>query len=202
MRESKRYGNHIMRHLVLRALQSGLLPLIALCSLEASWKGGRWFAASAELLSMVPGRIGSMVRKAFYAATIRHCATRAYISFGVLLSRRDVSVGEDVYIGPYSIIGSAMIGDRVKIASRVSITSGRHQHGRYTVAVDPTPRLQPVSIGADSWIGEGAIVMADIGERCIVGAGSVVTRSVGDGQVVVGNPARPLSRTISRRAIA
>jgi len=48
------------------------------------------------------------------------------------------------------------------------------------------------SIGPDCWIGDGAIVMADLGESVTVGAGSVVTRPVPAGSVVVGNPARPV----------
>jgi acetyltransferase-like isoleucine patch superfamily enzyme len=173
---------------------------VAVCWAEGKWKGERLFAACAELLSLVPGRLGSVVRKAFYNATIHQCAERAYISFGVLLVRRSASVGHDVYIGPYSIIGSATIGNAVKIASRVSITSGRHQHGGETVADDPRPRVEPVAIGDEAWIGEGAIVMADVGKRCIVGAGSVVVRPVPDGAVVAGNPARPISSVASRRA--
>lgn len=190
----------LVRHVALRVSQVILFPLVAVCWLETRWNGERWFAACAELLSLVPGRLGSTARKAFYCATIRDCAERAYISFGVLLARRSTSVGHDVYIGPYSIIGSATIGNGVKIASRVSITSGRHQHGRQTVAADPRPRIEPVAIGDESWIGEGAIVMADVGRRCIVGAGSVVVHPVSDGAVVAGNPARPISSLSQHRA--
>lgn len=189
-----------LQHVALRAFQVALFPLISLCWLEEKRAGDRCFAACAELLSLVPGRVGSLMRKAFYRATIRACAERAYISFGVLLVWRATSVGHDVYIGPYSVIGSATIGNGVKIASRVSITSGRHQHGREAVADDPTPQLEPVTIGDGSWIGEGAIVMADVGKRCIVGAGSVVVRPVPDGAVVAGNPARPLASVTPHRA--
>lgn len=189
-----------LQRIALRASQVVLFPLIGLCWLEEKRAGGRWFAACAELLSLLPGRCGSVMRKGFYQATIQACAERAYISFGVLLVRRAASIGHDVYIGPYSVIGSATIGNGVKIASRVSITSGRHQHGRESVADDPTPSLQPVSIGEGSWIGEGAIVMADVGRRCIVGAGSVVVRPVPDGAVVAGNPARPLPVAAPQRA--
>jgi acetyltransferase-like isoleucine patch superfamily enzyme len=183
----------------IRALQIALFPLIGLCWWEEKRAGERWFAACGELLSLVPGRFGSLTRKAFYRATIRACADRGYISFGVLLVWRSISLGRDVYIGPYSVIGSATIGNGVKIASRVSITSGRHQHGKDTVADDPAPTLAPVTIGDGSWIGEGAIVMADVGRRCIVGAGSVVVHPVPDDAVVVGNPARALSSRTPQR---
>lgn len=178
------------RWLALAVLQVVVAPLTGLCWLEARLgTGERCFAACGELLSLAPGRFGSMLRKAFYRATLASCAERAYLSFGVLIVHRAAEVGRDVYVGPYSVIGCARIGDRVKVASRVSITSGRHQHGRDAVAADPTPALASIEIGADSWIGEGAIVMADVGRGCIVGAGSVVVRPVANGSVVVGNPA-------------
>lgn len=45
------------------------------------------------------------------------------------------------------------------------------------------------------WIGGGALILpgATIGDDAVIGAGSVVTRYVVDGQTVVGNPARPRS---------
>ncbi|MEC8457484.1 MAG: DapH/DapD/GlmU-related protein, partial [Pseudomonadota bacterium] len=48
----------------------------------------------------------------------------------------------------------------------------------------------------DVWIGGGAIVLAgvSIGDRAVVGAGSVVTRDVPADVVVVGNPAKIVRR--------
>ena len=49
-----------------------------------------------------------------------------------------------------------------------------------------------VTIGSDSWIGAAATVMADVGSRTTIGAGSVVTRAIPDDCTAVGNPARVL----------
>ncbi len=51
---------------------------------------------------------------------------------------------------------------------------------------------RPVRIGANAWIGGGAIVLpgVTIGDDACVGAGSVVTRDVPPGATVAGNPAR------------
>ncbi|WP_273500846.1 chloramphenicol acetyltransferase [Paracoccus sphaerophysae] len=51
-------------------------------------------------------------------------------------------------------------------------------------------------IGADTWIGHGAIVKPDVtvGLGAIVAAGAVVTRDVPDWMIVAGCPARPLRR--------
>ena len=160
------------RRLVLRLLQVLLGPLLLACALERRFGSGeRVFVSCGELVALVPGWPGSMARKAFYAATLRSCAERAYIGFGTVVTHRGASVGDDVYIGPYGVIGTARIGDGVKIASRVSILSGRHQHEVVSgFGASSLPALSEVTIGAGAWIGEGAIVMADVGPRSVVGA--------------------------------
>lgn len=51
---------------------------------------------------------------------------------------------------------------------------------------------RPVEIGADVWVGGGAIILpgVHIGSRAVVGAGSVVTRDVPDRVFAAGNPCR------------
>lgn len=50
----------------------------------------------------------------------------------------------------------------------------------------------PVEIGSDAWIGGGAIILPGvrIGDRTVIGAGSVVTRDVPAGVFAAGNPCR------------
>lgn len=184
-----------MRLALLRALQVLLSPLLAACALERRYGGGeRVFAGCGELLALVPGWPGSALRKAFYAGTLRSCADRCYIGFGTLIAHRESSIGRDVYIGPYCILGTVQVGDGVKIASRVSIPSGRHQHAMTPAgAASAEPTFAEVSVGAGAWIGEAAVVLASVGRGAVVGAGSVVVREVPDGATVAGNPARELA---------
>jgi maltose O-acetyltransferase len=53
---------------------------------------------------------------------------------------------------------------------------------------------KPVAIGSDVWIGGGAIICpgVTIGDRAVIGAGSVVTRDIPPGVVAAGNPCRGL----------
>lgn len=57
---------------------------------------------------------------------------------------------------------------------------------------------KPVQIGSDVWVGGGAIILpgVSIGDRTVIGAGSVVTRNIPEGVFAAGNPCRvirPLS---------
>jgi maltose O-acetyltransferase len=51
---------------------------------------------------------------------------------------------------------------------------------------------KPVAIGADVWVGGGALILAGvhIGSRAVIGAGSVVTRDIPEGVFAAGNPCR------------
>ena len=50
-------------------------------------------------------------------------------------------------------------------------------------------RLEQINVAKNVWIGEGAIIMADIEEGSMVGSGSVVTKPIPLNVVVAGNPA-------------
>ena len=57
-------------------------------------------------------------------------------------------------------------------------------------------RGEPIAIGEDSWLGANVTVLpgVTVGKRCIIGAGSVVTKAVPDDSVYAGNPARPIGK--------
>jgi maltose O-acetyltransferase len=60
---------------------------------------------------------------------------------------------------------------------------------------------KPVQIGADVWVGGGALILAGvcIGSRAVIGAGSVVTRDVPEGVFAAGNPCRVIREITDRR---
>ena len=57
---------------------------------------------------------------------------------------------------------------------------------------------KPVAIGADVWVGGGAIICpgVTIGSRTVIGAGSVVTKSIPDGVFAAGNPCRVIRELV------
>jgi acetyltransferase-like isoleucine patch superfamily enzyme len=76
----------------------------------------------------------------------------------------------------------------------VSVPSGKRQHLDDDGGMHEGTRYDRVTIGAGCWLGEGAIIMASIGERSIVSAGAVVLSPVPGAVIVGGNPAKVVRR--------
>lgn len=153
------------------------------------------FQGYSQLFSLLPGLSGEFLRRAFYRRTVTRCASDVSIGFGTIFATREATLGSGVYIGAHGNIGHVDIGDDVLIGSNVTILSGSQQH--HFERLDIPIRHQGgtnsrVSIGCDAWIGNGAIVMRDVGEQAIVAAGAVVTKPVPPRSIVGGNPARPI----------
>jgi len=176
-----------------------MLPALVSFKLRAAVVGpNRALTGSSQLWSLVPGVLGQYLRRAFLSRVLSGgCAPSAVIEFGVLFSQVDSQIDEGVYIGPRCHLGHVHLERDVMLAAGVHVPSGAHTHG--TDASASTFRDQPgdlrlVRIGAGSWIGSNAVVMADVGKSTIVGAGAVVTRPLPDRVVAAGVPARIVKR--------
>src|SRR5690606_22119038 len=57
-------------------------------------------------------------------------------------------------------------------------------------------RAKQVTIGNDVWIGHGAVIMpgVTVGDGAVIGANAVVTKPVGDYEIVAGMPARRIRK--------
>lgn len=117
-----------------------------------------------------------------------------------LLRWTGVSIGRDVYIADDLIIVEELsgddritIGDRVSIAPRVTLVTSSHPNNSRIREFAPVDR-GPVTIEADAWIGNGAIVLpgVTIGKGAVIGAQSVVAADVPPLHVVAGQPARTI----------
>jgi maltose O-acetyltransferase len=122
---------------------------------------------------------GSEVRPPFHCdyGTHTFVGARTFINFGlVCLDVAQVIVGDDVQMGP-----------------NVQLLTATHP-------VEPEPRrakwesAKPIVIGDNAWLGGGVIVRpgVTIGANSVIGAGAVVVRDIPPDVVAVGNPARVL----------
>jgi maltose O-acetyltransferase len=138
--------------------------------------------ARAALLRDLFGDVGadSWVEAPFYCdygAQI-HLGARVYVNMScVFLDAATITLEDDVQLGPCVQL---LTSDHPRDAAQ---RAGGLESAR------------PVSIGARAWLGGGVIVLpgVEIGRDTIVGAGSVVTRSLGPGVVAAGNPCRVIS---------
>lgn len=172
-----------------------MLPLAALCMIEQHFlpQSELVFNTCAQLVSILPGIPGAFLRRGFYHWTLEKCSLDCHIGFGTIFSHRETIVEDHVYIGNYALIGSAHLHKHCLIGSRTSILSGKALHvigddGLWTPYT--AERLARVVLGTNVWVGESAVIVADVGDNSMVGAGAVVTTAVKPGIIVTGNPAR------------
>jgi len=108
------------------------------------------------------------------------------------------AVGERGVVGESSLIdttGGATIGNDVAIGPYCIIYSHDHEPETNAAAVwKGRIKLEPVKIGNGAWVGARVTILpgVNIGERAIIGAGSVVTHDVPANSLAVGVPAKVL----------
>jgi acetyltransferase-like isoleucine patch superfamily enzyme len=180
------------RWLIVAAGAVFLAPLWLLAWCERLLGHDHWFAGCSELLSLIPGKPGVFLRRSFYRMTLDDCAIDVHIGFGTTLAHWRVIIGRGVYVGNRCTLGMCVLADHVTIGSNVDVLSGRHQH----FTIDPILPLQhqggrfiPIQIGRNSWIGNSSVIMADIREAAVIGAGSVVVQPIPPSAIAAGNPA-------------
>jgi acetyltransferase-like isoleucine patch superfamily enzyme len=166
-------------------------PLIAVARAEQHLSGSEvLFTLCAQLLAPLPGPIGSYLRGAYYFGTLKRCSWETHVGFGSIFTHRGASLGARASMGAYCVIGHADIGEGVMMGSRVSVPSGRRQHFDDDGQLTSASRYETVSIGPGTWVGEGAIIMADVGRVSVVSAGAVVIKAMPDRAIIGGNPAK------------
>lgn len=89
------------------------------------------------------------------------------------------------------------IGCNVVLSARVMILDSGLDLEGYEKTDFPAHYDSHVRIDDGVWVGAGAIILpgVTIGHKCVVGAGSVVTKDVPPFTIVAGNPARAIGRT-------
>lgn len=114
---------------------------------------------------------------------------------GIIICGNNISIGQNFHV--VSTRNKLTIGDNVTISGNVFVSNCDHTFDQeYTMALEQPLKYADTSIGSESFIGYGAVILAGthLGKHCIVGANSVVRGKFPDGALIVGNPARLIKR--------
>ena len=114
---------------------------------------------------------------------------------GLNQAAKSVTIGDDVYIGPFSVLGAGgdlTISENCQIGARLTISAESHSASNSGSYVEGTTTRSGVSIGRNCWIGNNVCIIdgVHIGDNCVIGAGSVVTRNIPSNNLAFGSPAR------------
>ncbi|GAA2093880.1 acyltransferase [Kitasatospora saccharophila] len=186
---------------------------------RAVHRGWRWVQDAGAVSNRNPGpyrfgELGDGTKLAFPLGTVFNERWITIGPFSIIGERVTLSAGflPGLDLGPEPIVrigggcvigrGSHIVGhqrielgDDVWTGPDVYITDQAHEYRDTGLPIGKQwPRNEPVSIGAGSWIGTGAVILpgARIGRNVVVAANSVVAGEVPDYAVVAGAPARQI----------
>jgi maltose O-acetyltransferase len=108
----------------------------------------------------------------------------------------NIEVGENFFANYNLVIldvGKVVIGDNVQFGPNVSITTAGHplhpdsRNSGYEYGI-------PITIGDNVWLGSNVVINpgVSIGNNCVIGSGSVVTKDIPDNMVAAGVPCKVL----------
>lgn len=145
----------------------------------------------------VPGwRTGYMIRRFLVREIFDHCGSDVLVKTGAYFGDGSgIRIGDRSQVGQRSRIDhDVTIGSDVLMGPDVVIYSGGHAYEdpKTPINLQGSIPSRPVRIGDDVWIGTRVVILpgVTIGNGAVVGANSVVTKSVPEYAVVAGNPAR------------
>jgi acetyltransferase-like isoleucine patch superfamily enzyme len=114
----------------------------------------------------------------------------------------DVRVGRRTWIGPYTLLdgsGGLEIGDNCNVSAGVQIYT--HDTVKRVLSGGSAPHERaPVRVGNCVYLGSQAVVLKglSIGDYCVIGACSLVTRDIPPYSVAFGVPCRVVGRVVIR----
>ena len=129
----------------------------------------------------------------------KKCGKNLKFGKGCQFAHSFIEFGNDVYIGPYATMMSGIsnikIGNKVLFGPNVTIMGGDHRTdviGSYMYDIkEKLPKNdQDIIIEDDVWVGANAVILkgVTIGRGSIIGAGSIVVKSVPPYSIYVGSP--------------
>jgi len=110
----------------------------------------------------------------------------------------NISIGEKVYFNFNCVVldvNKVNIGSNTLFGPNVQIYSATHPMD-HKIRAQWLELGKPITIGSDVWVGGGTIICAGvvIGDRTVIGAGSIVTRNIPSDVFAAGNPCRVIRK--------
>lgn len=135
-------------------------------------------------LSLITDLLGSVGKNAWIEPPF-------YCDYG-----SNIYIGDDVFFNFNCVVldvGRISLGDRVFIAPNVQFYAATHPINA-KIRGEFYEFGKPITIGNDVWIGGSVVICpgVTIGDRTIIGAGAVVTKSFPSDVIIGGNPAKIL----------
>lgn len=121
---------------------------------------------------------------------------------------RNLTIEDDVHIGPGTTIDltdKVIIKDKSTVSPRVLIlthSDAGEDHKSEICKIYPR-KVEEVVIGRSVWIGAGSIIQVGvrIGDRVVIGTGSVVTKNIPSDSLAYGVPAQVKGKLFSQESI-
>lgn len=112
-----------------------------------------------------------------------------------------IKIGDNCYIGYNNTFlagGNITLEDGVLMASNILISSENHSIDPESPDYYMNQKLScaPIIVGEGTWIGEKVSILSgvSIGKKCVIGAGSIVTKDIPDFSIAVGSPAKVIKK--------
>ena len=160
----------------------------------------RWFPTQP-----MPGwRFGYALRRALFRIIAEEVGPGLIVKHNAYVGNGErLRIGSNSQIGQNCRIGKDVtIGDDVVMGPDVVMMTASHAFDDPDIPI----RLQgatsprPINIGNDVWIGTRVVILpgVTIGDKAVIGAGSIVTKDIPERAIAVGSPARAIRYRVER----
>ncbi|MHC1729245.1 MAG: DapH/DapD/GlmU-related protein [Syntrophobacteraceae bacterium] len=137
------------------------------------------------------------------ASLFRYAGVQAHATCRIVSSVRiwgHVRIGRETFLGHEVLVicgerSTITIGSFVDIGPRVTFASGTHEIDTDGVRSAGAGYSEDITVEDGVWIGMGSTILGGvtIGHKSVIGAGSVVNKSIPPLVIACGNPCRPIS---------
>ena len=142
-----------------------------------------------------------VLRYAILKNVCKVCGDNIYVGeYVTIKNMENLSLGSNISINKncyLDALGEIVVGNDVSIANGVKIISFNHSYDDSSVPIKYNElKLGKIEISSDVWIGTNCIILANvkIGERVILGAGSVATKNLEGHHIYGGIPSKVIKK--------